>query len=68
MNSMPMAITQATIGIKLFPVLKYHLEAIYGVVETKVKTLKSLLRLLVQCYDNWEDCLPECLFDYQASF
>ena len=67
-NSTPMAITQATIGIKLFPVLKYHLEAIYGVVETKVIALKSLLRLLVQCYYNWEDCLPETLFDYQVTF
>ena len=64
---MPMAITQATIGIKLFPVLKYHPEA-NGVVESKVKALKSLLRLLVQCYYNWEDCLPVSLFDYQASF
>ena len=61
-----MANTQATIGIKLFPVLKYHLAAIYGVVETKVKALKSLLRLLVQSYYNWEDCLPVSLFDYQA--
>ena len=67
-NSTPMAITQATIGIKLFPVLKYHPEAIYGVVETKVKALKPLLRLLVQCYYNWEDCLPESLFDYQVTF
>ena len=63
-----MAITQTTIGIKLFPVLKYHPEAIYGVDETKVKALKSLLRLLVQCYYNWEDCLPESLFDYQVTF
>ena len=30
-----MAITQATIGITLFPVLKYQSEAIDGVVETK---------------------------------
>ena len=66
-NSTSIAITQATIGIKLFPVLKYHPEE-NGVVESKVKALKSLLRLLVQCYYNWEDCLPVSLFDYQASF
>ena len=36
-NSTPMAITQATIGIKLFPVLKYHPEAIYGVLRQKLK-------------------------------
>jgi len=46
---------------------KYH-PGENGVVESKVKALKSLLRLLVQCYYNWEDCLPVSLFHYQASF
>ena len=54
-------------GIKLSPVLEYHPEA-NGVAESKVKALKSLLRSLVQRYDDWEDCLPESLFAYRASF
>ena len=54
-------------GIKLSPVLEYHPEA-NGVAESKVKALKSLLRSLVQRYDDWEDRLPESLFAYRASF
>ena len=54
-------------GIKLSPVLEYHPEA-NGVAESKVKALKSLLRSLVQRYDDWEDRLPESLFAYHASF
>ena len=53
--------------IKLSPVAEYHPEA-NGVAESKVKALKSLLRFLVEEFDDWEERLPQALFAYRSTF
>ena len=53
--------------IKLSPVAEYHPEA-NGVAESKVKALKSLLRFLVEEFDDWEERLPQALFAYISTF
>jgi len=54
-------------SIKLSPVAEYHPEA-NGVAESKVKALKSLLRSLVEEFDDWEERLPQALFAYRSTF